>query len=179
LWDLGSALDVATDVKVTTSYPNGCHIAEVEIDLETGIVTPCSYTAIDDCGTVLNHTLVEAQVMGGFTQGLGQVLLENAVYDGHGQLLTGSFMDYGIPRADDLPEMRLGEHVVPCTTNPLGVKGVGEAGTTGSLPTLMNAILDALAPLGVDALDMPATPQKVWRAIAEAKARRPAAGSVA
>jgi aerobic carbon-monoxide dehydrogenase large subunit len=116
-----------------------------------------------------NHTLVEAQVRGGFAQGLGQVLLENAVYDEQGQLLTGSFMDYGIPRADDMPEMRLGEHVVPCTTNPLGVKGVGEAGTTGALPTLMNAILDALAPLGVTTLDMPATPERVWRAIAQAR----------
>ncbi len=170
LWALGSALDVASEVKVTPNYPNGCHIAEVEIDPETGIVTPCSYTAVDDCGNVLNHTLVEAQVRGGFAQGLGQVLFERAVYDPDtGQLLTGSFMDYGIPRADDLPEMHLGEHIVPCTTNPLGVKGVGEAGTTGALPTLMNAILDALAPLGVKELDMPATPERVWQAIAAAR----------
>jgi len=170
LWELGHQLDVASDVKVTPSYPNGCHIAEVEVDPETGIVTPCRYVAVDDCGNVLNHTLVEAQVHGGLAQGLGQVLFENAVYDPDtGQLLTGSFMDYGIPRADNLPEIRLGEHIVPCMTNPLGVKGVGEAGTTGSLPTLMNAILDALAPLGVEHLDMPATPERVWRAIAEAR----------
>ena len=170
LWQFGKALDAASEVKVTPNFPNGCHIAEVEIDPDTGIVTPCLYTAIDDCGNVINHTMVEAQVMGGLAQGLGQVLLENAVYDRDtGQLLTGSFMDYGIPRADNLPAVRLGEHVVPCTTNPLGVKGVGEAGTTGALPTLMNAILDALAPLGVEALDMPATPERVWRAIAAAR----------
>jgi carbon-monoxide dehydrogenase large subunit len=180
LWELGSALDVATDVKVTPNYPNGCHIAEVEIDPETGVVTLCSYVAVDDCGNVVNHTLVEAQVRGGVAQGLGQALFERAVYDPDtGQLLTGSFMDYGIPRADDMPVITCAEHVVPCTTNPLGVKGVGEAGTTGSLPTVMNAILDALAPLGVEALDMPATPEKVWRAIAEARAHRPASGSVA
>ncbi len=170
LWQFGRALDVASEVKVTPNFPNGCHIAEIEIDPDTGIVTPCLYTAVDDCGNVINHMLVEAQVRGGLAQGLGQVLLENAVYDQDtGQLLTGSFMDYGIPRADNLPEVRLGEHIVPCTTNPLGVKGVGEAGTTGALPTLMNAILDALAPLGVEALDMPATPERVWRAIAGAR----------
>ena len=170
LWHFGAALDVASEVKVTPNFPNGCHIAEIEIDPETGVITPLSYAAVDDCGNVINHTLVEAQVMGGFAQGLGQVLLENAVYDRDtGQLLTGTFMDYGIPRAGDLPEIRLGEHIVPCTTNPLGVKGVGEAGTTGALPTLMNAILDALAPLGVKELDMPATPERVWRAIAEAR----------
>ena len=170
LWELGEALDVASEVKVTPNFPNGCHIAEVEIDPETGVVTPCLYTAVDDCGNVINHTLVEAQVTGGLAQGLGQVLLENAVYDRDtGQLLTGSFMDYGIPRADDLPEIRLGEHIVPCTTNPLGVKVVGEAGTTGALPTLMNAILDALAPLDIEVFDMPATPERVWRAIAEAR----------
>jgi carbon-monoxide dehydrogenase large subunit len=175
--ELSGGLDVDIDVKVIPNYPNGCHVAEVEVDPDTGAVTVLSYVAVDDSGIVLDHTLVEAQIHGGLAQGLGQVLLENAVYDSQtGQLLTGSFMDYGLPRADDMPEIRVDDHPVPCTTNPLGVKGVGEAGTTGALPTIVHAALDALAPLGIDHLDMPLTPERVWRAMRDAKARRGGGG---
>jgi carbon-monoxide dehydrogenase large subunit len=144
------------------TYPNGCHICEVEIDPATGIVDVLAYSAVDDCGTVVNPMIVHGQVHGGVAQGLGQVLGEHAVYDGDGQLLAGSFMDYMMPRADDIPDFRLGFHPTLCTTNPLGAKGAGEAGTTGALAAGMNAIVDALAGHGIVHLDMPATPQKVW-----------------
>jgi aerobic carbon-monoxide dehydrogenase large subunit len=148
-----------------SAFPNGSHVAEVEIDPETGVVRLVRYVAVDDFGTMVNPLLVEGQVHGGLVQGIGQVLGENATYDADGQLLAGSFMDYVMPRADDVPSFELGFHSVPATTNALGAKGCGEAGVTAAPPTIMNAVLDALAPLGITDLDLPATPEKVWRAI--------------
>ena len=161
---LGAPLDTTTKLVAALAFPNGCHVAEVEIDPETGVVTVDRYTAADDCGRVLNATVVEGQIQGGMAQGLGQALLEDTVYDAEsGQLVAGSFMDYGMPRADDVP-MVAGAHIeVPCTTNPLGVKGTGEAGTTAAPPAIINAILNALPP-GRD-IAMPATPERVWRAL--------------
>jgi carbon-monoxide dehydrogenase large subunit len=147
------------------TFPNGCHVCEVEIDPETGMVEIVDYTAIDDCGTVVNPMIVHGQVHGGVAQGLGQVLGEHAVYDDDGQLLTGSFMDYPMPHADTMPLLKLGFHPTRCTTNPLGAKGAGEAGTTGALPAAMNAIIDALSARGITAFDMPATPRKIWGAL--------------
>jgi aerobic carbon-monoxide dehydrogenase large subunit len=148
------------------SFPNGCHICEVEIDPETGAVELDRYTVVDDCGTVINPLLAKGQIQGGIAQGAGQALSEDIVYDrDSGQLLTGSLMDYGIPRADTLPAITIDFSPVPSTTNPVGAKGVGEGGTVASTPTVMNAILDALAPLGVADLPMPATAERVWRAI--------------
>ena len=147
------------------TYPNGCHICEVEIDSETGEIEVVGYTAVDDCGTVINPMIVHGQVHGGVAQGLGQVLGEHAVYDKEGQLLSGSFMDYMMPRADDLPMMNLGFHSVTCTTNPIGAKGAGEAGTTGALPAGMNAIIDALSMHNITEMDMPATSEKLWAAL--------------
>jgi carbon-monoxide dehydrogenase large subunit len=161
------------------TWPNGCHIAEVEVDENTGVIDVLSYVACDDAGNIVNHQLVEGQMHGGLTQGAGQVLGEHSMYDPEtGQLLTGSFMDYFMPRAGFLGEIRLLDHPVPTATNPLGAKGCGEAGVTGSLPTLMNAILDALQPAGVTHLDMPCTPARVWTAIQMAKAGKPAALAV-
>ena len=157
-------LDSAAKVELPPTFPNGCHIAEVELDPETGVVAVVAYTAVDDCGVVLDATLTEAQVCGGLAQGLGQALLEHGIYDrASGQLLTGSFTDYAMPRADHMPPIADAFHPVPCTTNPIGVKGVGEAGTTGALAAIMNAITDAL-PEDAGLLDMPATPEKIWRA---------------
>jgi carbon-monoxide dehydrogenase large subunit len=147
------------------TFPNGCHVCEVEIDPDTGVVEIVGYAAVDDCGTVVNPMIVHGQVHGGVAQGLGQVLGEHAVYDDDGQLLAGSFMDYPMPHADTMPAMKLGFHPTRCTTNPLGAKGAGEAGTTGALPATMNAIIDALAPRGITAFDMPATPLKLWTAL--------------
>jgi carbon-monoxide dehydrogenase large subunit len=148
------------------SFPNGCHICEVEIDPETGEVALDRYTVVDDIGTVINPLLAKGQIQGGVTQGAGQALLEDIVYDpDSGQLLTGSLMDYGIPRADVMPGVTVDFSPVPSTTNPLGAKGVGEGGTVASTPTVMNAILDALAPLGVTDVPMPATPERIWRAM--------------
>jgi aerobic carbon-monoxide dehydrogenase large subunit len=158
----GEPLDSKARVEVPQSFPNGCHIAEVEIDPETGIVTIAAYVAVDDCGVALDPVLVEGQVHGGIAQGIGQALYEDAVYDNaSGQLLAGSFMDYTLPRADTLPEIASELHPVPCRTNALGVKGTGEAGTTGALAAVMNAITDALPGT---LIDMPATPEKIWRA---------------
>nr|WP_255520348.1 xanthine dehydrogenase family protein molybdopterin-binding subunit [Ramlibacter aurantiacus] len=151
------------------NFPNGCHICEVEIDPETGHVHIDRYSAVDDIGRALNPMICKGQIQGGVAQGIGQALHEHLVYDREsGQLVTGSFMDYGMPRADDLPSFDLRFAKVPCTTNPLGVKAVGEAGTIGAPPAVMNAVLDALRPLGIHHLDMPATPLKVWTAIREA-----------
>ena len=163
--EIEESLDTRAEVETPQSFPNGCHVAEVEIDAETGRVRIVNYVAVDDCGTVLNHTLVEGQVLGGLAQGIGQALLEEAVYAPEsGQLVTGTFNDYAMPRADVMPPVQAVEHPVPCRTNPLGVKGVGEAGTTGALAAVMNAIADAIpAGRGAD-LQMPATPEKVWRA---------------
>jgi len=148
------------------SFPNGCHICEIEIDPETGEVALDRYTVVDDVGTVINPLLAKGQIQGGVAQGAGQALIEDVVYDpDSGQLLTGTLMDYGIPRADMVPAIVIDFSPVPSTTNPLGVKGVGEGGTVAGTPTVMNAILDALAPLGVTDLAMPATPERIWRAI--------------
>jgi carbon-monoxide dehydrogenase large subunit len=156
------------------AFPNGCHIVEVEIDPETGVVEILRYTAVDDFGRILNPLLVAGQVQGGVAQGVGQALLERTVYDPEtGQLLSGSMMDYALPRATDLPGVELTFNEVPCKTNPMGVKGCGEAGAIGACPAVINAVVDALAPLGVTTIDMPATPERVWQAIQAAK--RPAA----
>jgi aerobic carbon-monoxide dehydrogenase large subunit len=150
------------------SYPNGCHVCEVEIDPETGFVEVLNYVVVDDFGTVLNPLLVKGQVHGGVAQGLGQILLENAVYDSDGQLLTASFMDYGMPRADDFSDFKIQTNEVPTATNPLGVKGVGEAGCVGGMPAVMNAVMDSIAHLGIRDFDMPASPARVWAAIRDA-----------
>jgi carbon-monoxide dehydrogenase large subunit len=152
------------------NFPNGCHACEVEIDPDTGTVSLARYTCVDDLGRVVNPMIVEGQIQGALAQGLGQALMEHVVYDkASGQLVSGSFMDYAMPRAADCPPTTIAFHNVPARTNPLGVKGIGEAGCTGSPPAIMNAILDALRPLGVKALDMPATPFRVWQAIGAAK----------
>ena len=159
-------LDVAYANKFGATFPNGCHIAEVEIDPETGETQIASYVACDDAGNIINHQIVEGQVQGGLAQGAGQVFSELAVYDREsGQLLTGSFMDYAMPRAGLVEAVKLVEHPVPTRLNPLGAKGVGEAGVTGSLPALMNAVVDALKDAGVKHFEMPATPQRVWQAL--------------
>jgi CO/xanthine dehydrogenase Mo-binding subunit len=146
-------------------YGFGAHLAEVEVDPETGVVRLLAYTAVDDCGRVLDHVMTEGQVHGAVAQGVGQALMEDGVYErASGQLLAGTFMDYAMPRADDLPNFTVAAHPVRCTTNPLGVKGVGEAGTTGALAAVMNAIADAIPTEAGRRLDMPATPQKVWQA---------------
>ena len=156
------------------TFPNGCHVAEVEINPETGFVTLVAYAAVDDFGTIVNPMLTIGQVQGGVAQGIGQAMLERTVYDpASGQLLTGSFMDYALPRAADLPGLDIRLHGVPTGANPLGVKGAGQAGAMAAPQAVIAAILDALAPLGVDHIDMPATPERVWRAIQLAK--RPAA----
>jgi carbon-monoxide dehydrogenase large subunit len=151
------------------SFPNGCHICEVEVDPETGAVRIDRYLAVNDFGNLVNPLLVEGQTHGGIVQGVGQALMETAVYDPDGQLLSGSFTDYALPRADDVPGFEIHHHPVPATTNALGVKGCGEAGTSGAIPTAVNAVLDALAPLGVTDIPMPARPEAVWRAIRDAQ----------
>jgi carbon-monoxide dehydrogenase large subunit len=161
----GDALDSKATVDTPQTFPNGCHVAEVEIDPDTGVTTIMNYTAVDDAGVVLDHTLVSGQLVGALAQGIGQVLMENAVYDeGSAQLVAGTFMDYAMPRAEDMPPIEEANHNVPATTNPLGVKGVGEAGTTGSLAAIMNAIANAIPEGRGNHLDMPATPAKVWAA---------------
>jgi carbon-monoxide dehydrogenase large subunit len=153
------------------SHPNGAHSCEVEVDPETGEVTVERYHVVDDLGRVLNPLIVRGQIHGGVVQGIGQALVEQQVYDrGSGQLLTGSFMDYCMPRADLMPEIHSELEEVPCKTNPLGVKGIGESGTIGAPPSVINAIIDALKPLGVTDIDMPATSARVWEAMRQAKA---------
>jgi carbon-monoxide dehydrogenase large subunit len=151
------------------TFPNGCHVCEVEIDEATGAVSLERYSVVDDVGRIVNPMLVKGQIHGGIAQGVGQALFEALVYDRGGQLLTGSFMDYAMPRADDLPSFDVDSFEVPTQVNPLGAKGVGEAGTVGALAALLNAVNDALAPLGVRHLDMPVTPERVWRAMSEAR----------
>ncbi|WP_366654487.1 xanthine dehydrogenase family protein molybdopterin-binding subunit [Fodinicurvata sp. EGI_FJ10296] len=146
------------------TFPNGTHVCELEIDPETGQVEIITYTVVDDFGTVLNPLLVEGQVHGGIAQGMGQALLERTVFDDEGQLLTGSFMDYCMPRADHLPFVTFRYNEVPCTTNPLGIKGAGEAGSIGAPPAIINALVDALYDQGIRHIDMPATPEIIWRA---------------
>lgn len=167
-----TALDSAEVAEIKShTFPNGCHAAEVEIDPETGVIETKRYVVCDDVGKAVNPLIVRGQVHGGVAQGLGQAILERTSYDSEsGQLLSGSFMDYALPRADDLPDIEVELIEVPCVTNPLGVKGAGEAGAVGSPPALVNAIVDALAPAGITHIDMPATPEIVWRALEQAKA---------
>ena len=172
-------LDYKDRPKVPSTYPNGCHVAEVEIDPETGETEIVSYLACDDAGNIINHQIVEGQMQGGITQGAGHIFGEQARYDAEtGQLLTGSFMDYAMPRAGLVGGLRVIEHPVPTATNPLGAKGVGEAGVTGSMPCLMNAVMDALREAGVRRFDMPADQQRVWAALQAARNGKPEAMSI-
>ncbi len=167
-----SSLDVDhTTKEVPSTFPNGCHVAEVEIDPDTGVVHIMRYTGVNDFGTIVNPMLVAGQMHGGVAQGIGQALMEKVSYDSSGQPITGSFMDYALPRAEDIPMMAVGDHPVLAKSNPLGTKGCGEAGCAGSLSTIVNAVLDALAEFGVAHIDMPLTPERVWRAIQDAKAK--------
>src|SRR5438045_1539102 len=152
------------------TFPAGTHICEVEIDPDTGVVSIVNFSACDDFGNIINPMIVEGQVHGGLCQGIGQAMLENCVYDREsGQLLTGSLMDYALPRADDMPSFKVATKVTPCTHNPLGAKGCGEAGAIGAPAALMNAVHDALSASGVKYLDMPATPHRVWQALQTAR----------
>jgi aerobic carbon-monoxide dehydrogenase large subunit len=163
-------MDCVAEGVFGATFPNGCHIAEVEIDPDTGITEMANYTTVDDVGTVVDHTSVEGQVHGGVLQGVGQVLGEHAIYDAEtGQLLAGSFMDYPMPHADLMPAIRCDEHPVPTQSNALGAKGVGESGTSGALGATLNAIIDAVRPAGIADFDMPVTPDRLWRALREAR----------
>ncbi|MBV9376577.1 MAG: xanthine dehydrogenase family protein molybdopterin-binding subunit [Alphaproteobacteria bacterium] len=167
----GGLYETGTFAPEDNTYPNGCHVCEVEIDPDTGTVEIVRYVVVDDVGTVVNPIGLKGQIHGGVAQGLGQALMERVVYDRQsGQNLTGSFMDYSMPRADTMPDMEIFSNPVPTRRNPLGAKGAGEAGTVGALPAAVNAVLDALAPLGVKAFDMPATSERIWQAIEEARA---------
>ncbi len=170
--EAATTLDAAEIANVDHhTFPNGCHIAEVEIDPETGVIAVLRYSVTDDVGKAVNPLIVRGQVHGGVAQGIGQAMLERTAYDPvSGQLLSGSFMDYALPRADDLPDIEVELIEVPCATNPLGVKGAGEAGAVGSPPALINAVIDALADAGVTQIDMPVTPERVWRALSPNKA---------
>jgi carbon-monoxide dehydrogenase large subunit len=163
--DVPKTMDTDLDYEADApTFPNGCHVCEVEIDPETGAVTLQRYAGVDDVGRVINRMIVDGQMHGGVAQGAGQALGEHCIYDtGSGQLLSGSFMDYALPRAADLPSFAFAYHPVPCRTNALGVKGAGESGTIGAIPAVANAIMDALRQAGVNAFDMPATPHRVWR----------------
>jgi len=161
----GSSVYTAT----TQNYPNGCHVCELEIDPETGTVAIEAYNVVDDVGTVMNPLLLKGQIQGGVAQGLGQALFEDIQFEaGTGQLVTGSFMDYAMPRADDMSMIDVKSNPVPTATNPLGVKGAGEAGNVGALPAVANAVVDALSRFGIEHIEMPATPERIWRAIREA-----------
>jgi carbon-monoxide dehydrogenase large subunit len=164
--------DHVGDVPVPSAFPNGCHIAEVEVDPQTGHVQVVRYSAVNDLGTIVNPLLVEGQIQGGVVQGLGQALMEQAVYDSDGQLVTGSFMDYAMPRAHDAPMIEVASHPVPTKSNPLGSKGCGEAGTSGGLPAVANAVVNALSDYGIRHLEMPMTPARIWQAIEEAKGKQ-------
>jgi carbon-monoxide dehydrogenase large subunit len=166
------SLDVDhTTEPVPSAFPNGCHVAEVEIDPDTGVTQIVRYTGVNDFGTVINPLLVAGQLHGGVAQGIGQALMEQVRYDESGQPITGSLMDYALPRAEDIPAMTVGDHPVPATSNPLGTKGCGEAGCAGSLSTVVNAVLDALSDYGITHIDMPLTSERVWRAIQDAKGK--------
>jgi aerobic carbon-monoxide dehydrogenase large subunit len=169
------SLDVkhVSDGPGASTYPNGCHVAEVEVDPETGVIELVKYSCVNDFGTVINPMIVEGQLHGGVVQGIGQALMEMTAYDSEGQLLTGSYMDYALPRAVDAPMFEVINHPVPARTNPLGVKGCGEAGCAGSLTSIMNAVVDALSEYGIRHIDMPATPHKVWQAIRAAGEAKP------
>jgi aerobic carbon-monoxide dehydrogenase large subunit len=169
--ELPQSLDIGhVSDGVPSTFPNGCHIAELEIDPETGRVEILNYSSVNDFGVIVNPLLVEGQAHGGIVQGIGQALMERVFYDEDGQILTGTFLDYALPRAGDVPGFGFLSHPVPATTNPLGVKGCGEAGCAGSLPSVMNAVVDALSVLGIRHIDMPATPHRIWQAIQAAKA---------
>jgi carbon-monoxide dehydrogenase large subunit len=156
------------------TWPNGCHVCEVEVDPDTGDVTLERYAIADDVGTVINPLTLKGQIHGGVAQGVGQALMEQVVYEpDSGQLLTASFMEYAMPRADTFCDMAIESHPVPTALNPIGAKGAGEAGTVGALPAVINAVMDAIAPLGVRQLDMPASSDRVWRAIRDAQANSP------
>ena len=162
--------ETGTFVPKNDTWPNGCHVCEVEVDPDTGGVQLVSYNVVDDVGTVINPITLKGQIHGGVAQGVGQALMEQVVYDPEsGQLLTATFMDYAMPRAEDMPDMHVESNPVPTKLNPLGAKGAGEAGTVGALPVVINAVIDALAPLGVTSLDMPASAERVWTAIQNAK----------
>jgi carbon-monoxide dehydrogenase large subunit len=170
--DLKSGLDSTAEfTSPQMSFPNGCHVCEVEIDPQTGAVSVVGYVAVDDVGTVIHETIVDGQTHGGIAQGLGQVLGEHIRYGDDGQLLNASFMDYAMPRATGMPSMTTALHSVPCTNNPLGAKGAGESGVAGSLPSAMNAIIDALATAGIEHIDLPASPARVWEAIQASRER--------
>ena len=167
-----SSLDVDHATETTPStFPNGCHVAEVEIDPQTGVVQVVRYTGVSDFGTIVNPMIVAGQLHGGVAQGIGQALMEEISYDGSGQPITGSFMDYALPRAEDVPPIEVGDHPSPAKSNPLGTKGCGEAGCAGSLVCVVNAVLDALSEHGVTEINMPLTPERVWRAIQNGKAK--------
>jgi len=167
--------ETGTFAPPSDTWPNGCHVCEVEVDPDTGTVVLARYTIVDDVGTVINPLTLKGQIHGGIAQGIGQALMEQIVYDQEsGQLLTGSFMDYAMPRAADFCDIVIESNPVPTKLNPLGAKGAGEAGTVGALPVVVNAVMDALAPLGVRELDMPASPERVWRAIRAARVSSPA-----
>jgi carbon-monoxide dehydrogenase large subunit len=152
-------------------YPNGVHVCELEIDPDTGVVEIVNYNVVDDVGTVINPLLLHGQIDGGIAQGVGQILMEDIRFDSEGQILTGSFMDYAMPRATDLTSFHVGSNPVPTKTNPIGVKGAGEAGCVGAMPAVTNALVDALSVLGIKDIEMPATPERLWRAIHEARAK--------
>jgi carbon-monoxide dehydrogenase large subunit len=168
--DVPSSLDVDHATKETIStFPNGCHVAEVEVDPDTGVVRIVRYSGVSDFGTIVNPMIVAGQMHGGVAQGIGQALMEEVSYDVGGQPITGSFMDYALPRAQDIPSMRLGDHPSPTKSNPLGTKGCGEAGCAGSMVVVVNAVIDALSDYGIKDLNMPLTSEKIWRAIEDAK----------
>jgi aerobic carbon-monoxide dehydrogenase large subunit len=169
--DFPTTLDSTGEFAATgLHYPNGCHVCEVEIDPETGKVDVVAYCAVDDVGTIINPLIVHGQVHGGVAQGIGQVLLERIAYDDDGQLITGSLMDYGLPRAANLPALSVDFHPTPSTKNPIGVKGSGEVGVTGSIPAVLNAVNDALARGGAStAIGMPVTPEKIWRCLRDVR----------
>src|SRR4029078_7626482 len=164
------AVDHVVNHPVPPACPNGVQSAGVEVEPETGATRVVRYSAVNDLGTIVNPLLVEGQVHGGVAQGLGQVLLEQAVYDSAGQLVTASFMDYAMPRAHDMPMINVASHPVPTKSNPLGAKGCGEAGTSGCLPSVANAVIDALSEYGIRHIEMPMTPSGIWQAIQQAKA---------
>jgi aerobic carbon-monoxide dehydrogenase large subunit len=164
--------DTGYSTATKNTFPNGCHICEVEIDEETGSTVISRYALVDDFGRIVNPLIIEGQIHGGVVQGIGQALMEHALFDENGQLLTGSLMDYAMPRADDVPNVAVAYNNVPCTTNVLGIKGVGEAGSVGALGAVMNAVIDALSPLCIRHLDMPASPRRVWEAMRKARIER-------
>jgi len=167
-----ASLDVDHATKeIPSTFPNGCHVAEVEIDPETGVVKIVRYSGVNDFGAIINPMIVAGQLHGGVAQGIGQALMEEVNYDASGQPITGSFMDYALPRAVDIPPIAVGDHPSAARSNSLGTKGCGEAGCAGSLATIANAALDALSDYGIKHIDMPLTPEKIWRAIKDAKPR--------